>query len=290
MHNIIYTILLFNILIVVFKMFQKYKVDNLQALIVNYFTAAICSYFLIGHSFTFNHILESDWLYHAIIIGTLFIIVFNFFSLGIQHVGISVTTVANKMSLIIPVCAAFILYPAKDSITLIKIVAFFLAFVGIYLSSTQDGKITFNKKYLWLIILVFLGQGISDSIFNDFAQRFSNVLKNESYLFFMTLFLMASISGIFIYLGRSIKTRSNLQLRSVFWGVIFGIPNFFSLVFFLKALEDPNILSSEVFPLVSMGVVISSSLIGLFVFKEKLTANNWLGILFSIFAIYLFSY
>ena len=56
MINIIYTILLFNILIIIFKMFEKYKVDNLQALIVNYLTAAGCSYFVL------KYFLEQDSL------------------------------------------------------------------------------------------------------------------------------------------------------------------------------------------------------------------------------------
>ena len=271
-------------------MFQKYKVDNLQALIANYLTAATCSYFLLETDFSLSYILQSEWLYHAMIIGALFIIVFNFYSFGIQKVGIAVATVSNKMSLIIPVCAALILYPEKESLTALKVTAFFLALTGIYLSSTKGGKLSFNKKYLWLILTVFIGQGISDAIFNDFAQSFTSVLKKESFLFFMTLFCMASISGIIIHLGRPVKIKRKIQLKSFFWGIIFGIPNFLSLVFFLKALEDPNISSSEVFPLVSMGVVISSSLIGLIIFKEKLTKNNWIGILLSICAIYLFSH
>jgi drug/metabolite transporter (DMT)-like permease len=285
MYNIIYTILLFNVLIIVFKMFEKYKVDNLQALIVNYITAGFCSYLFLETDFSLNYILESDWLYHSMIIGALFIIIFNFYAFGIQKAGVAVTTVANRMSLIIPVCAALILYPEENTFTLLKGIAFFLALTGIYLSSTKGGKLSFDKKYLWLIILVFVGQGISDSIFNDFAQKFPN---EGNYLFFMVLFFMASISGILILSGRSIKTRSPLQLKSIFWGVIFGIPNFFSLVFLLKALG--SISSSIVFPIVGMGVVISSSLIGLLLFQEKLTRSNWIGILLSICAIYIFSY
>lgn len=285
MYNIIYTILLFNVLIIVFKMFEKYKVDNLQALIVNYITAGFCSYLFLETDFSLNYILESDWLYHSMIIGTLFIIIFNFYAFGIQKAGVAVTTVANRMSLIIPVCAALILYPEENTFTLLIGIAFFLALTGIYLSSTKGGKLSFDKKYLWLIILVFVGQGISDSIFNDFAQKFPN---EGSYLFFMVLFFMASISGILILSGRSIRARNPLQLKSVFWGVIFGIPNFFSLVFLLKALG--SISSSIVFPIVGMGVVISSSLIGLLLFQEKLTRSNWIGILLSICAIYIFSY
>jgi uncharacterized membrane protein len=220
------------------------------------------------------------------IIGTLFIVVFNFYAFGTQKVGISITTVANKMSLIIPVCAALILYPEKENFTILKGIAFFLALVGIYLSTTKGGKIRFDKKYLWLIILVFAGQGISDAIFNDFAQKFPD---KGGHLFFMTLFFFASISGILILSGKSIKSKSSLQLKSIFWGVIFGIPNFFSLVFFLKALNDPELSSSIVFPLVSMGVIVSSSIIGMVLFKEKLSRSNWIGILLSICAIYIFS-
>jgi len=288
MINIIYTILLFNVLIIVFKMFEKYKVNTLQALIVNYLTAAGCSYFFLEQDFSLNHVLNSEWLYHAMIIGTLFIIVFNFYAFGTQKVGIAVTTVANKMSLIIPVCAALILYP-NEEFTSLKGIAFILALVGIYLSSTKAGKLSFDKKYLWLIILVFVGQGISDAIFNDFAQSFKEVLKKESYLFFMILFIIASISGILILSGKSFKGRKPLKLKSIFWGVIFGIPNFFSLLFFLRALSDSNLNSSIVFPLVSMGVIVSSSFIGMLIFKEKLSRNNWIGILLSICAIYIFS-
>ena len=218
------------------------------------------------------------------IIGTLFIIVFNFYAFGTQKVGIAVTTVANKMSLIIPVCAALILYP-NEEFTFLKGIAFILALIGIYLSSTKAGKLSFNKKYLWLIILVFVGQGMSDAIFNDFVKRFP---EEGEYLFFMVLFFIASLSGIIILTGKSFKGRKPLKLKSIFWGVVFGIPNFFSLVFFLKALGSMS--SLIVFPLVSMGVIVSSSLIGMLIFKEKLSRNNWIGILLSICAIALLSF
>ena len=107
-----------------------------------------------------------------------------FYGMGTQKVGISITTVANKMSLIIPVSAAIVLY--EDKLTFVKVIAFLLALVGIYLSSTKAGQLSFDKRYLWIIIIIFLGQGISDAIFNDFAQNFPN---DNGYLFFMTLFL-----------------------------------------------------------------------------------------------------
>ena len=287
MLEIFYTIVLFNILIIIFKMFEKYNINILQALIFNYMTAGICSYFFLESDFSLEYIFNSGWLFHAIVIGTLFIVVFVFYGFGTQKVGISITTVANKMSLIIPVFAAIILY--EDVFTYLKALAFFLALVGIYLSSTRAGKLGFDKKYLWLIILIFLGQGISDAIFNDFAQNFPD---ERGYLFFITLFAVASVSGLLIYILESInpKTKNPFQLSSIFWGIIFGVPNFFSLVFFLKALADPSLNSSVVFTLVSIGVVVSSSLLGVFLFNEKLDKTNWVGILLCVCAIYIFSY
>ena len=266
-------------------MFEKYNINILQALIFNYMTAGICSYFFLESDFSLEYIFSSGWLLHAIVIGTLFIVVFIFYGFGTQKVGISITTVANKMSLIIPVFAAIILY--EDVFTYLKALAFFLALVGIYLSSTRAGKLGFDKKYLWLIILIFLGQGISDAIFNDFAQNFPD---EKGYLFFMTLFAVASISGLLIYILESInqQTKNPFQMRSIFWGIIFGVPNFFSLVFFLKALADPSLNSSVVFTLVSIGVVVSSSLLGVFLFNEKINKTNWVGILICVCAIYIF--
>tara|TARA_B100000945_G_scaffold175960_1_gene141165 strand:- start:1059 stop:1865 length:807 start_codon:yes stop_codon:yes gene_type:complete len=268
-------------------MFEKNSINSLQALIVNYITAGICSYFFLESDFSLEYIFDSGWLFHAICIGTLFIIVFVFYGFGTQKVGISITTVANKMSLIIPVFAAIILY--EDVFTDLKALAFFLALAGIYLSSTRSGKLGFDKKYLWLIISIFLGQGISDAIFNDFAQKFPD---ENGYLFFMILFVVASVSGLLIYSLESLnpKTKNPFQLKSIFWGIIFGVPNFFSLVFFLKALANPSLNSSVVFTLVSMGIVVSSSLLGVFLFNEKLDKSNWGGILLCICAIYIFSY
>ena len=151
MINIIYTILLFNILIIVFKMFEKYKIDNLQGLIFNYITAGICSYLFLESDFSIEYVINSAWLFHAIIIGALFIVVFNFYAFGTQRVGISITTVANKMSLIIPVSAAIILY--DDSFTYLKGTAFFLALSGIYLSSTKRGKLSFDKNLIFACLI-----------------------------------------------------------------------------------------------------------------------------------------
>ncbi|OFY90151.1 MAG: hypothetical protein A3K10_15275 [Bacteroidetes bacterium RIFCSPLOWO2_12_FULL_31_6] len=287
MIDILLTIVAFNILIVVFKLFDKFDIDNLQALIINYFVAGFCGLYFSDQEFSIAYILNAPWIYHAVLVGVLFIITFNLYAIGTQKVGIAVTTVANKLSLLIPVGFALILYPGEQ-LSYLKIIGFVMAIVGIYLSSTKKRKLSFDKKYLGLIILVFIGQGLADTIFNN-AQK-TVVNDNEKGLFFMCLMLIAGISGIIILIGKSVRQKPKFAFKNSIGGIVLGLPNFASLIFFFNALESSGLSASQVFPVVSMGIVIVSAFVGLVLFKEKLTLFNWVGLGFAVLAIFFITF
>ncbi len=287
MIDIVITILSFNVLIVLFKLFHKFGVDNLQALIVNYIVAGCCSLYFSNQSFSIAYVISTPWIYHALIIGILFIVTFNIYANSTQKVGIAITAIANKLSLFIPVIAAIILYPGEN-ITAVKIIGFALAVVGIYLSSTKNKKLSFDKKYIWLIIILFVGQGIADTIFNHAQQ--TTVNDADKGLFFMALLFIASIGGMLILLGKSVKTTPQFSLKNIVGGIALGAPNYISLIFFFNALESSGLEASQVFPVVSMGVVIVSALVGIVFFKEKLSLSNWLGIGFAVLSIFIITF
>ncbi len=287
MIDILITILSFNVLIIFFKFFDKFGIDNIQALTVNYFVAGFCGLYVSDQDFSVGYVLKSDWIYHAAAIAILFISTFNLYAIGTQKVGIAITTIANKLSLFIPVGIALFLYPG-ETLTWIKILGFVLAIVGIYLSSTKGKKLVFDKKYLWLIIIVFVGQGLADTIFNN-AQK-TVVSDNDKGLFFMCLLIIAGICGLLIILMQQFKNKNKIQSKSIIAGLLFGIPNFASLIFFFNALESSGLEASQVFPVVSMGVVIGSTLIGLLLFKEKLSGRNWLGLFFAVLSIFVITF
>ena len=287
MIDIILSILAFNILIIFFKLFHRYGIDNLQALIINYFVAGGLSLYFSQQAFSLVYILNSSWIYHAAIIGILFIVTFNLYAMGTQKVGIAITTIANKLSLLIPVGIALILYP-DEQLTVLKIIGFIMALIGIYLSSTQSKKLSFDKKYIWLIVFVFIGQGIADSIFNN-AQK-TVVDEIDKGLFFMCLLFIAGLSGITILLAKSIKQKPQIKVKSLFAGFIFGIPNFVTLILFFDALENSGLAATQVYPIISMGVVMLSALIGLILFKEKLSLRNWIGLGFAILSIFIITF
>ena len=292
MLDILLAILLFNVLIIFFKVFDKLNIDNLQALIANYFTAGLCGIYysgspLRGTEGSIDYVINAPWLMHASIIGVLFIIGFNYYATGTQKIGIAITTIANRLSLLVPVGFAFILYP-NEELTLVKIIGFILAIVGIYFSSTTNKKLSFDKKYLWLIILIFISQGIADTIFNHAQQTL--VGDADKFLFFAVLLIMAGFSGTVMLMVKSVKKKQTIKLKNILAGVIFGIPNFASIIFFFNALESPDFTASQVFPVVSMGIVIVSALVGLVLFKEKLNTTNWIGLGFAILSIYLITF
>jgi drug/metabolite transporter (DMT)-like permease len=69
----------------------------------------------------------------------------------------AITTVANKMSVILPVIASFFLY--GDKITLLKIGGIILALIGVYLSTMNGKKLNFDPFLFMAISFVFLGKG-----------------------------------------------------------------------------------------------------------------------------------
>ena len=66
-----------------------------------------------------------------------------------------------------------------------------------------------------------------------------------------------------------------------------GIPNYYSIVYLLKALKTEGLESSTLFTLNNVGVVILSTIFGLILFKEKLILKNWIGIIIAVISIFL---
>ena len=283
---ILISILLFNILVVFFKLFEKYNVDNLQALISNYFTSAILSFILLDDYKKISYQFEYDWIFHALILGGLFISIFNIYAFSTQKVGITTTSVINKMSFMIPVIFSILFYE-NEKFAFNILIGVCLAITGIYLSSTNESSFNFDKKYLWLLLIIFFGQGIVDIILND--SKFY-IQKDENILFFLYLFLSATVTGILILISK--KQIKLIKIKNLIWGTLFGIPNFFSIYYFLKALQSDYFIykSYLIFPLTSVGIVVTTTLLGVLFYRELLTKRNIAGIVIAVISILIISF
>ena len=276
-------------MLMLFKYFGKYQVNNLQAIIINYFTAGSLAVVITntnGLPINFQHIVLSNYMVPSLIIGLLFIITFNLLAYGTQKIGIAISTVANKMSMIIPVIIGIYLF--KEAIGVFKLIGIFLAISAIYMTSTKSGKLSFDKKFMPIILLIFLGQGIADGTLS-WTQKFTLSTENTSLFFASTFFSAGTFGCLFLVYDLMVK-KIQFQAKNILWGIALGVPNYLTLHFFIRSLQSPILESSQVFPVVNMGIIILSAVSGIILFKEKLTPLNWTGIAIAIIAISFISF
>ena len=276
-------------MLILFKYFGKYQVNNLQAIIVNYFTAGSLALFIAnvnGIPIVFQYIIFSPYILPSLIIGLLFIITFNLLAYGTQKIGIAISTVANKMSMIIPVIIGIYLF--KEALGIIKLIGIILAISAIYMTSTKSGKLSFDKKFMPIILLIFLGQGIADGTLS-WTQKFTLSTENTSLFFASTFFSAGTFGCLFLVYDLMVK-KIQFQAKNILWGIALGVPNYLTLHFFIRSLQSPILESSQVFPVVNMGIIILSAVSGIILFKEKLTPLNWTGIAIAIIAISFISF
>lgn len=278
---LLFSILASTLIFIIFKLFEKFKINTLQAIVVNYLTACIFGSLLYEGPIVISDIVNSKWIYGALGLGFLFIAIFNVMALTAQRKGLSVASVASKMSVIIPVI--FGIYVYNESIGIQKIIGIILALVSVYLSSITSNTNNKYSKGLWLPILLFLGSGVIDTAIKYIETTF--LPDNSIPIFSATIFAFAFIIGSNILIYKAIKTPYRIPLKTVAGGIILGIINYFSIYYLLKALHHDSLESSTLFTVNNVAIVMISTLLGLLFFKERISQINWVGILLAIISI-----
>ena len=286
MIEIIITISTFSSMVMLFKYFEKINVNNLQAISANYFTAGILSIIFLPNTFEFDKINYSNttiFFVLAFIVGLLFVLTFNLYAHGAQKIGVTPSTIANKMSMIIPIIIGIILL--NEEVTFNKILGISFAFVAIFLSSIGDRKYSLNKNQLIIIVLLFIGQGLADGILN-WAQEFILNGSNMN-LFFAVTFLAAGFSGLLFLFFKLSSQKVEIEPKSIIWGIVLGIPNYLTLLYFVKSLKSELFSSSEIFPIINIGVIIFCTILSIILFRERVSIYNWLGVILGVFSIFI---
>ncbi len=302
----------------IFKLIDKYKADTFQVIIFNYITAAILGFSVMGSGMTVAHITHSIWFPNAVVIGLTFLFLFYLIAITAQKVGVSVSTVANKMSVVIPVTFAFFLY--DDTVTFFKVLGIVIALAGVLMATSKakayvdegledkverkkflgfnlstrkrmyvQEKIIVDKRYLIMPVVLFLGSGLIDTYIN-YTEKFFLQDVAESHDFIPTLFSVAAIAGTLILIGKLIVSPSKFAVKNVMWGLILGFFNYTSLYFFLESLKMENMESSVVFSINNIGIVSLSAIASFVFFKEYLSLVNKTGIFLCLIAILLIAF
>lgn len=271
---------------VVFKLFDTYKVETLYAIIINYVVASTVGMILYEKNIVLLEIPTKPWFLGTLVLGILFILVFNLMAATSQKSGVSVASVATKMSLVIPVIFGLLVY--EEKLGALKSIGILLALAAVYFASVKERDIVIKKNVLILPALVFLGSGIIDTSIKYLEETL--VPKEEFPLFSAVVFGSAAVTGIIFIAIKSFKKRSIPSITTVLGGICLGILNYFSIYYLLRALQQENLNSASVFTINNVAIVMFSTLLGVVLFKERISAKNWMGITLAVISIFLVAF
>jgi drug/metabolite transporter (DMT)-like permease len=287
---LILMVLLNALLAVIFKLFARFKIDNLQAIVFNYWVCVVTGSMFLGDFPIGTESLSQTWFPFALIMGVGFIMVFNLFAYCTKYEGITAATVANKLSLVIPVIFSVFLY--SECLSWVHILAIVIAFPAVYLAASVAGKEEANSPkvfHLGWVALLFLGSGLLDTAMKFVQQRYLDSTALQA-IYTIHIFAIAGFLGTIIILYLLLAKKIKLSWRNLLGGIILGVPNYFSIYFMIRMLNSNFLKSSALIPLSNIGVLFTATLFAIVLFKEKVNTKRWIGLLLSLLVIILLAF
>ena len=291
MHFLLLCILSSTAIFVIFKTIDRFNIPALPVIVINYLVATILGLIIYPGEIDPGSILDARWLPISIIIGIMFILLFFLVAYSTRKAGLSVTTVAAKMSVIFPIIFSLVIDPS-DKLTFLKSIAVLISLAGVMLSVYKPERDNPDRAAIYIPLLLFAGMGVVDSLVKLAQQQY--VSDPEIALFSAVLFLNALVSGTLAILLLRKHNRHFLKGATWGWGMLLGAVNFGSVFFIVKALNyrpvpGKSMDGSVIFGANNISIVALSVLVGLVIFREKLIHINWIGIGLSVLALLLFT-
>jgi drug/metabolite transporter (DMT)-like permease len=291
MHFLLLCILSSTAIFVIFKTINRLSIPAFPVIVINYLTATLLGLLIYSGNTDFTSIPGSGWLPISVLIGIMFILMFFLVAFSTRKAGLSVTTVASKMSVIFPIVFSLIIDPS-DQLTMIKSAAVVIALGGVILTVYKPNEGQAERSIIFIPLLLFVGMGVVDSLVKLAQQQY--VSDDETALFSAILFLNAFISGLAALIFYRKHNRYFLKRAVWGWGLLLGIVNFGSIFFLVRALHysspaGKSMDSSVIFGANNISIVALSVLVGLLIFKEKLSYINWIGVVLSAVSLLLFT-
>ena len=284
---------------VLLKILRQRQVDIRQTIVAGYPVAFLLTWWLLSPEVSVVAELGSAW---GIIfaLGILLPLVFVILGRAIESVGIIATDAAQRLSLIIPIVAAFLLF--GEVLTTQRVIGVVIGFLALGLlvyrsphsvtinaavitvpatplnghSTATPTSATFSIPTWGWLLGVWLGYGVIDILFKQVAK--------QGAAFPLTLFLSFGLAAVLL-LGYLISQRIRWQPRALLAGLLLGGLNMGNIYAYVRAHQTLAESPSIVFTGMNVGVIAVATLVGIVLFKETLSRINRLGLLFAIICV-----
>ncbi|MBF23647.1 MAG: hypothetical protein CML18_08645 [Pusillimonas sp.] len=264
---------------VLLKLARSRRFDLGQAIAVNYIAATILTLGLLQpQPQTLLNNPDAWGLLSAL--GLLLPTVFLVMAMAVRHAGIVLSDAAQRLSLLIPLLASFLIF--NEALTTQKLLGMALAFAALICLLIKKKSLNPSQPRALLtplaLIGVWLGYGVIDILFKQLARTGSQ---------FATSLLGAFVlAGGFMLLILVFK-KTPWTARNVIAGLLLGVLNFGNIYFYIRAHQLFPENPSLVFAAMNIGVICTGTLIGAVIFRERLGKVNVIGIALAIAAMLL---
>jgi drug/metabolite transporter (DMT)-like permease len=294
------SILLSVVLLLNFRVFPRYDINTFQAIVFNYPVCFLTGLLLMpaGQSFTLDF--SQTWTWLSLGLGVGFILTFLLSGASTQRMGITATSLANNLSLVIPVCFSLFVFRTGGKVfDGLNYAGLALAVIAVGLStykkeaSVPDPATGITSRRLGANVLlpvgVFLFYGATNTMINYMNLHYIPS-SDKTVQVTLTMVLGAILAGLLMLAVRMVQGKETIQGRNLLAAVTLGVPNFLSFYTLLLALSAFGSNGAFVYPLYNIGVILLAASGAALFFREKLSNANKIGLVLAVVAIGLISW
>ncbi|MHA6205777.1 EamA family transporter [Dyella soli] len=264
---------------VLLKLARRLEVDVGQAIAWNYVATSALTAMVFHPSLDVLRSPQAPWL-GFVGLGLLLPVIFLALAASVRSAGIVRTDAAQRLSLLISLLAAFVLFgETLNAHRAAGIALGLLALLCMVWKIDQRQGENGRPGWLWPLV-VFAGFGAIDIMFKRIALAgtpFASSLQ--------AMFALALLVAFALQLWRRWHDRVRFTLRDAVAGALLGLANFGNIVFYVRGHQALPDHPSLVFASMNLGVVALGAVVGTLVFRERLSLVNALGLALALVAI-----
>ena len=240
--------------------------NNLAMLAVNYLMCTFLAWVYTG----FGSFFPQEMGIHTTTIfgginGILYLAGFVLLQRSIRENGVVLSATFIKLGLLVSMAVSVVFFGERPELW--QWAGFALAVATIVLMNYRPGEgKAANMTGLLLLLLAGGGGDAMSKVFEELG----NPMFSDHFL--LITFLMAL--GLCLVLFAISKESAGIW--EVLFGLLVGIPNFFSAKFLLGALK--SIAAVVVYPVYSVATILTVTVAGVLIFRERLERKQWLAL------------
>lgn len=212
----------------------------------------------------------------GLISGVFYLVSFLMMQWNVSRNGVVLTATFMKLGILVPTLLAVAVF--RETPSAMQVVGFLAALAAILMIQLDKSKGPIRAGSGISLVALLLCGGLGDGM-SKFYEAWGDPALSGAYLQFT--FFTALVLCVLLCL----KRRERLTPADALWGLIIGVPNYFSSRFLLLSLSSvPAVVA---YPTFSVGTIVAVTLVGVAVFKERLSRRQLvaLGIILAALAL-----